>query len=65
MPLAVGEPLNRVHGRLKVTGCAPYTGDQKIPNVVHAVLVTSAIAKGHIASIDTSAAERVPERWQC
>jgi xanthine dehydrogenase YagR molybdenum-binding subunit len=60
MPLAVGEPLNRVDGRLKVTGRAPYTADQKIPNVVHAVLVTSAIAKGRIASIDTSAAERVP-----
>jgi xanthine dehydrogenase YagR molybdenum-binding subunit len=60
VPLAVGEPLDRVDGRLKVTGRAPYTADQKIPNVAHAVLVTSAIARGRIVSIDTTVADRVP-----
>ncbi len=60
MPNAVGQPLDRVDGKLKVTGKATYTADQVIPNVAHAVLVTSTIARGRIASMDTSAAERVP-----
>jgi xanthine dehydrogenase YagR molybdenum-binding subunit len=58
--MSVGEPMDRVDGRLKVTGQATYTADQKIPGLAYAVLVTSGIAKGRIASIDTSAAERVP-----
>ncbi len=52
--------MDRVDGRLKVTGRATYTADQNIPGLVHAVLVTSAIAKGRIESIETSAAEKVP-----
>ena len=60
MPEAVGEPLDRVDGRLKVTGAATYTADWNIPGVAHAVLKVSAIAAGRIASIDTSAASRVP-----
>jgi xanthine dehydrogenase YagR molybdenum-binding subunit len=60
MPNAIGQPLDRVDGRLKVTGKATYTADHNIPNLVHAVLATSSIAKGLIASIDTGAAERVP-----
>jgi len=58
--LSVGTPLDRVDARLKVTGRATYTADQNIPGLVHAVLVTSTIAKGRIASLDTTAAERVP-----
>ena len=46
--------------RLKVTGKATYTADQNIPNLAYGVLVTSAIAKGRIASIDTRAAARQP-----
>src|SRR5438309_2232864 len=60
MPGVVGQPLDRVDGRLKVTGKATYTADQNIANIAHAVLVTSAIAKGRIASIETHEAERVP-----
>jgi len=60
MPKAIGQPLDRVDGRLKVTGKATYTADHNIPNLVHAVLATSAIAKGRTVSIDTRAAERVP-----
>jgi xanthine dehydrogenase YagR molybdenum-binding subunit len=60
MPSAIGQPLDRVDGRLKVTGRATYTADQNIPNLAHAVLATSAIAKGRITSIDTQAARRVP-----
>ena len=60
MPTAIGQPLDRVDGPLKVTGKATYTADQNIPNLAYAVLVTSAIAKGTIASMDTRAAEREP-----
>jgi xanthine dehydrogenase YagR molybdenum-binding subunit len=60
MPSSVGQPLTRADGRLKVTGRATYTADQQIPGLVHAVLLTSTIAKGRITSIDTNRAERVP-----
>ncbi len=59
MPDAIGQPLDRVDARLKVTGQATYTAEHKIPNVAHAVLVTSPIAKGRILSVNTAAAERV------
>lgn len=60
MPKAVGEPLNRVDGILKVSGLATYTADWNIPGLAHAVLVTSRIAVGTIASIDTRAASKIP-----
>src|SRR4051794_28994125 len=52
--------LDRVDGRLKVTGAAKYSAEYQIPNLAYGVLVTSAIAKGRIKSIDTKAAERAP-----
>jgi xanthine dehydrogenase YagR molybdenum-binding subunit len=60
MPDAIGKPISRVDGRLKVTGRALYTADWNIPNLAHAVLATSAIAKGRMVSIDTSRAEKLP-----
>ncbi len=60
MPESVGKPLDRVDARLKVTGRATYTADHNLPGLTHAVLVTSAIAKGRIASLDTTAAEHIP-----
>ncbi len=61
MSKAVGQPLDRVDGTLKVTGKALYTADQQVPNLAHAVLVTSTIARGRIASIDTADAARLPD----
>jgi xanthine dehydrogenase YagR molybdenum-binding subunit len=57
---SVGTPLNRVDGRLKVTGGAKYAAEFALPNVAHAVIVTSAIAKGRVQRMDTGAAERAP-----
>ena len=51
---SVGKPLTRVDGRAKVTARAVFAAEQKAPNSAHAVLVTSAIAKGSIASLDTA-----------
>lgn len=60
MPNAIGQPIDRVDGRLKVTGKALYTADQQVKNLAHGVLVTSTIAKGRIRSMDTQAATREP-----
>lgn len=57
---AIGKPLDRVDGRLKVTGQARYAAEFPIKNMAHAVLVQSAIAKGRITNIDTSAAQKSP-----
>ncbi len=54
---AIGQPISRTDGSLKVTGRARYTGDIRVSGAVHAALVQSTIASGRIASIDTSAAE--------
>ena len=55
---SVGAPLDRVDGRLKVTGSARYSAEMPVANAAHAVMVCSTVATGRIASIDTSAAER-------
>jgi len=52
--------LDRVDGRLKVTGAAKYSAEYQLPNLAYGVLVTSTIAKGRIKNIDTKAAERAP-----
>jgi xanthine dehydrogenase YagR molybdenum-binding subunit len=48
--------MTRVDGRLKVTGTAPYAADNPIPNLVHAVLVCSTIARGQVVHVDSAAA---------
>jgi xanthine dehydrogenase YagR molybdenum-binding subunit len=55
---AVGAPLDRVDGPLKVCGQARYAGDIALPRMAHAVLVTSTIASGRVARIDDAAAGR-------
>ncbi len=56
----IGQPLDRVDGRVKVTGRAVYAYEHDIPNAVYGVLVMSSVANGQIASMDTHAAERAP-----
>jgi xanthine dehydrogenase YagR molybdenum-binding subunit len=56
----IGKSVDRVDGRLKVTGAARYAAEARVPNVTYAVLVTSSIAQGKIANLDTSAAEKSP-----
>ena len=57
---SVGDPMDRVDGRLKVTGGARYAAEFPVPNVVHAAIVTSTVPTGRITAIDTAAAERAP-----
>ena len=56
----VGTTLDRVDGRLKVTGAATYPIDVTIPGLAHAVLVGSTVTSGRIRHIAVDAAERVP-----
>jgi len=55
-----GQPMNRVDGKLKVTGAAKYAAEYNIPNLAYGVLASGAIARGRIKSIDTAAAEKAP-----
>ncbi|WP_192820410.1 xanthine dehydrogenase family protein molybdopterin-binding subunit [Rufibacter sp. LB8] len=52
----IGKPANRVDGLAKVTGQAKYTAEHDVPNLAYGVVINSAIAKGKITRIDTSAA---------
>src|SRR5437588_8921130 len=52
--------LDRVDGRLKVTGGAKYSAEYEIPGLTYGVLVSSTITKGRIASIDSRSAEKAP-----
>ncbi len=57
---AIGQPLSRADGPLKVTGKAWYTADVKRGDALHASIVHSKIANGNLIAIDTIAAENSP-----
>jgi len=52
----IGDPINRLDGRLKVTGAARYSAEWPIDGLAYGVIVQSTIACGVMTSIDTSAA---------
>ncbi|TXK49121.1 xanthine dehydrogenase family protein molybdopterin-binding subunit [Pontibacter qinzhouensis] len=56
----IGDSLDRVESRQKVTGSARYAAEYNLPGVTFGVLVTSTIAKGRIRHLDTKAAEAAP-----
>ncbi|ARV59415.1 acylaldehyde oxidase [Nostocales cyanobacterium HT-58-2] len=60
MTQAIGKPLNRVDGRLKVTGGAHYAAEIPLENLAYAVAIGSTIARGQIKSIDSQEAEKLP-----
>lgn len=57
---SVGAPMTRVDGRLKVTGGARYSAEMPVANLVHAVMITSTIARGRVERMDVAVAERAP-----
>src|SRR5439155_10644282 len=57
---AIGRPISRSDGRVKVTGGVRYTADIPLAGATHAAIVHSTIANGRTMSIDTSAAEKAP-----
>jgi xanthine dehydrogenase YagR molybdenum-binding subunit len=56
----IGQGIDRVDGRLKVTGGARYAAEFQVPDVVHAVLVQSTISAGAIVGFDLAGAKSMP-----
>jgi xanthine dehydrogenase YagR molybdenum-binding subunit len=52
----IGAPYDRVEGPAKVSGEALYTGDHTLAGLLHAVVVPSTIANGHVTTIDVERA---------
>ncbi|MFF3256889.1 xanthine dehydrogenase family protein molybdopterin-binding subunit [Actinacidiphila glaucinigra] len=57
MTPAVGQPMDRVDGRPKVTGSARFSAEIPLPGMAYAALVGAHIASGRITSIDAREAE--------
>ena len=60
MSEVTGKPVDRVDGKLKVTGAAKYSAEFDLKNLAYGVLVKSTITKGRISNIDVKAAEALP-----
>src|SRR5215469_15500430 len=57
----IGLPLDRVDGRLKVTGKAPYAYEYAAQgSALYGVIVTASIAKGRVAAVDVQDAQHAP-----
>ncbi|MBC9179493.1 xanthine dehydrogenase family protein molybdopterin-binding subunit [Pseudoroseomonas ludipueritiae] len=56
----IGTPRSRVDGRAKVTGAARYAGEFPAPDLAHGYIVSSAVAKGRVLSVETEAARALP-----
>lgn len=57
----LGRPIDRVEGRLKVMGAAPYAYEtRELKNPAYGTLVESTIAKGRILRLDVTAARGMP-----
>ncbi|GLZ35231.1 carbon-monoxide dehydrogenase large subunit [Lentzea sp. NBRC 105346] len=56
----IGKSVDRVDGRLKVTGAAPYAADNNPPGLAYGYLVTSTVGRGVVTGMDTAAAAASP-----
>ena len=56
----IGLDTPQVNARAKVTGRALYTGDLKLPGMLHAKVLRSPHPSARIVSIDTAAARALP-----
>ncbi len=58
--MSVGAPIDRIDGRLKVTGGADYASDRVLDGMLYGVPVGSTIAAGRVLNVDPAAALAVP-----
>ena len=58
----VGKPTDRIDGKLKTTGTAPYAYERHdvVPNQAYGFILGAAIAKGRIAGMDLDNAKAAP-----
>ncbi|RZK17087.1 MAG: xanthine dehydrogenase family protein molybdopterin-binding subunit [Pedobacter sp.] len=54
MQKSVGQPINRLEGKLKVTGAAKYAAEYDVKDVVTGYVLSSPVTKGKILEMDTS-----------
>src|SRR6476660_8666466 len=59
-PSPIGRDTVRIDGARKVTGLAQYSSDFSFPGMLYAVPVEATIANGKLLTLDTSAAEKMP-----
>lgn len=57
---SIGQGIDRLDGRLKVTGRARYAAEFAVPDAVHAVLVQSTIGAGTITGFEIDRARGMP-----
>src|SRR5690349_19838823 len=57
---ALGQPVSRVDGPLKVQGKARFAAEFAYENLSYAALAFSSIARGKITELDVTAAEAAP-----
>lgn len=55
-----GKPVSRIDGPLKVAGAAPFAAEFPVDRMTYAAVLFSTIARGRIASLETTAAEQAP-----
>jgi xanthine dehydrogenase YagR molybdenum-binding subunit len=60
MAQVIGQPIDRIDGRAKVTGAALYAGDVRSERMAFGSVVTATIGCGRITGIDSAAAKRMP-----
>ena len=58
--MSVGTPIDRIEGRLKVTGAADYASDRILDGMLYGVPVGSTIAAGRVLRVDATDALAVP-----
>jgi len=56
----IGQGIDRLDGRLKVTGQATYSAEHKLPRLAYGVMVLSTVPKGRITAIDSASVKRMP-----
>ncbi|RZL55241.1 MAG: xanthine dehydrogenase family protein molybdopterin-binding subunit [Sphingomonas sp.] len=58
----IGKPTDRIDGKFKTTGTAPYAYERHdvVPDAAYGYVVGAGIAKGRIASMDLAAAKAAP-----
>ncbi|HET9086649.1 MAG TPA: xanthine dehydrogenase family protein molybdopterin-binding subunit [Acidobacteriaceae bacterium] len=56
----IGKSPTRWDSHAKVSGTARYTYDMQLPGMLYAKFVNASVPHGHIVSIDTSEAEKLP-----
>src|SRR6516225_10223530 len=57
----IGPPLDRVDGRLKVTGKAPYAYEYAAQgSALYGVIVTASLAKGRVVAVNVQNAQDAP-----